>query len=68
MTTYYTTAVDEVPEFYEPINEPFVHAGDAEFQDAPSSDAMRLKMAQLYPAIGEAIDQTPALANIKVVG
>ncbi len=68
VTTYYTTIVDEVPEFYEPINEPFVHAGDAEFQDAPSSDAMRLKMAQLYAAIGEAIDQTPALANINVVG
>jgi len=68
VTTYYTTVVNEVPQFYEPINEPFVHAGDAEFSDAPSTDAMRLKMAQLYAAIGEAVDQTPALANMNVVG
>ena len=67
-TTYYTTVVSEVPEFYEPMNEPFVHAGDTEFQDAPSTEAMRMKMAELYAAIGEAVDQTPALANMNVVG
>ena len=68
VTTYYTTVVDEVPAFYEPINEPFVHAGDSEFSDAPDAAAMRLKMAQLFAAIGEAVDQTPALANMNVVG
>jgi hypothetical protein len=68
VTTYYTTVVDTVPEFYEPINEPFVHAGDFEFSDAPSTEAMRLKMAQLYAAIGEAVDQTPALADMNVIG
>lgn len=68
VTTYYTTVVDEVPQFYEPMNEPFVHAGDSEFQDAPSQEAMRLKMAELYAAIGAAVDQTPALANMNVVG
>ncbi len=67
-TTYYTTVVNEVPEFYEPINEPFVHAGDSEFADAPSTEAMRLKMAELYAAIGQAVDETPALANMNVVG
>ena len=68
VTTYYTTIVSEVPEFYEPMNEPFVHAGDPEFADAPSAEAMRMKMAELYAAIGEAVDQTPALANMNVVG
>lgn len=68
VTTYYTTVVDTVPKFFEPMNEPFVHAGDAEFADAPSADAMRLKMAELYAAIGEAVDLTPALADMNVVG
>ncbi|QDT70821.1 Beta-porphyranase A precursor [Planctomycetes bacterium MalM25] len=68
VTTYYTTVVNDVPEFYEPMNEPFVHAGDSEFSDAPSTEAMRLKMAELYAAIGEAVDDTPALANMNVVG
>ena len=68
VTTYYTTVVNDVPEFYEPMNEPFVHAGDSEFASAPSAEAMRLKMAQLYAAIGEAVDETPALANMNVVG
>lgn len=68
VTTYYTTVVDTVPEFFEPINEPFVHAGDSEFSDAPSTDAMRLRMAEFYAAIGEAIHATPALADINVVG
>ncbi|MEM8947043.1 MAG: hypothetical protein AAGD11_17845 [Planctomycetota bacterium] len=68
VTTYYTTVVSEVPAFYEPMNEPFVHAGDAEFSDAPSTEAMRMKMAELYAAIGEAVDATPALANMNVVG
>lgn len=67
-TNYYTTVVNEVPEFYEPMNEPFVHAGDSEFSDAPSPEAMRMKMAELYAAIGEAVDNTPALANMNVVG
>ena len=68
VTTYYTTVVDSVPEFFEPMNEPFVHAGDSQFSDAPSTDAMRQKMAELYAAIGEAVDNTPALADLKVVG
>jgi hypothetical protein len=68
VTTYYTTVVDEVPEFFEPMNEPFVHAGDPEFSDAPDTDAMRLQMAQLFGAIGEAVNDTPALVNMNVVG
>lgn len=68
VTTYYTTVVDTVPEFFEPMNEPFVHAGDSEFSDAPSDQAMREKMAELYAAIGEAVDNTPALADLNVVG
>lgn len=68
VTTYYTTVVNDVPEFFEPMNEPFVHAGDSEFASAPSTAAMRLKMAELYAAIGQAVDETPALANMNVVG
>jgi len=57
------------PEFFEPMNEPFVHADDSVLAPGrPSSDAMLLKMADWFGAIGKEFDNTPELANIKVIG
>ncbi|MEO0795270.1 MAG: carbohydrate-binding protein [Verrucomicrobiota bacterium] len=58
-----------IPEFYEVMNEPFVHAGDAEFSaQQPDAQLMRVRMAEWFGAIGEKVDQTPELANLKIIG
>ncbi len=59
-----------VPEFYEPMNEPFVHAGDyySGGWDPVQEASMRLQMSQLYNAIGAKIKATPSLANMKIIG
>ena len=64
----YYASQDAVPEFFEPMNEPFVHAGDDCFGDAPSMEAMIGKMIDYYAACGKYIRQEPKLANMKVIG
>ena len=59
------------PEFYEPMNEPFVHARD--YYDEPDWDPVaearvKLEMAQVYNEIGSKIHAAPELANMKVIG
>jgi len=59
------------PRFYEPMNEPFVHARD--FYDEPdwtpsAEERVRGEMAELYSAIGAKIHDTPELANMLVIG
>ena len=59
------------PEFYEPMNEPFVHARD--YYDEPDWDPVaearvKLEMAQVFSEIGSKIHATPELANMKVIG
>ncbi|UXP31993.1 Ig-like domain-containing protein [Reichenbachiella agarivorans] len=61
---------DERPMYFEPMNEPFVHA--SEFYDGGWNIAenIRIKkqMSQLYGQIGKAIHATPELVNMKVIG
>jgi hypothetical protein len=59
------------PEFYEPMNEPFVHARD--FYNEPDWDPVaearvKLEMAQVFSEIGSKIHAAPELANMKVIG
>jgi len=61
----------QLPSWYEPMNEPFVHAPD--FYDEPGWDpvaALRVKseMCELYRALGEKIRAEPALSRMKVIG
>ena len=67
---YYTHHVNERPAFFEPMNEPFVHAKD--FHDGgwdPVKQAKTKKqMAELFAECGKAFHKAPALANMKVVG
>jgi len=57
------------PEFYEPMNEPFVHAGDAIYAaQQPDAALMRQKMAEWYAEIGKKIHQAPELDNMKIIG
>lgn len=58
------------PMYFEPMNEPFVHA--SEFYDGGWNIAenVRIKkgMSQMYGEIGKSIHETPELANMKVIG
>ena len=59
------------PRFYEPMNEPFVHARD--FYDEPdwtpsAEERVRGEMAELFSAIGAKIHDAPELANMIVIG
>ncbi|MDN5217315.1 DUF5010 C-terminal domain-containing protein [Fulvivirgaceae bacterium BMA12] len=69
---YYMNRVDNNsrPEFFEPMNEPFVHAKD--FYSGgwdPSEQArIKLQMAEFFNEIGKKIHATPELANMKVIG
>lgn len=59
------------PEFYEPMNEPFVHARD--FYNEPDWDPVaearvKLEMTEVYNQIGIKIHAAPELANMKVIG
>ena len=59
------------PEYYEPMNEPFVHARN--FYSEPDWDAVaearvKLEMTQVFKHIGQKIHEAPELANIKVIG
>nr|ART27996.1 agarase GM001950 [Flammeovirga pacifica] len=61
---------DDRPEFYEPMNEPFVHAHDFYEGKWITEDEIRVKrrMAELFGAIGKKIHDTPSLGKMKVVG
>lgn len=63
---YYKNYVSDgdLPEFFEPMNEPFVHAG--EFGSDKTS--IIRQMSELFGAVGEAIHNAPELANMKVIG
>lgn len=59
------------PRFYEPMNEPFVHARD--FYDEPdwtpsAEERVRGEMAELFSVIGAKIHDAPELANMMVIG
>lgn len=56
-----------IPEFFEPMNEPFVHAGDECFRPA-SSEQMKNLIISYYAQIGKHIHQSPRLQKMKVVG
>lgn len=60
----------ESQEFVEVMNEPFVHAKDF-YEGAWSgseNDRIKLQMSKLYNEVGKRIHNTPALANVKVIG
>lgn len=68
---YYKNFVDVNgrPEFYEPMNEPFVHAGDEVFaEQQPDDNLMRFRMAQWFATIGRKVHEAPELDNMKVIG
>ena len=59
------------PEFYEPMNEPFVHARD--FYNEPDWDPVaearvKLEMTQVFRTIAQKIHDAPELNNMKVIG
>lgn len=76
----YTTSVDAVaagkwaadhyrnhanpPGYFEPMNEPFVHAKDF----GTDHDNIRIHMAQIINEVGKSIHAAPELANMKVIG
>lgn len=59
-----------VPTFYEPFNEPMVHASD--FYPAPSSgaknDIIITKICEFYRDMGQAMHALPELQNMKIIG
>jgi len=59
------------PRWYEPMNEPFVHARD--FYDEPDWDSVaeirvKTEMSQLYRAAGKYIRAEPDLKDLRVLG
>ncbi|MBD0403752.1 carbohydrate-binding protein [Flammeovirga sp. EKP202] len=60
----------ERPEYFEPMNEPFVHASD--YYSGPwniaEENRIKLQMAEVFAAIGKKIHDTPALDNMKIIG
>ena len=73
---YMDEVTGERPKFFEPINEPFVHASDDVFkldgegQTIPgfSDEAMRIKMTDFFKEIGKAIHSHPELSDMEVIG
>ncbi|PKQ64242.1 hypothetical protein BZG02_05315 [Labilibaculum filiforme] len=60
---------EDRPLWFEPMNEPFVHAGDADFSaEQPDDQKMRERMAEWFGAIGKKFDETPELENVNVIG
>ena len=61
----------ELPRWYEPMNEPFVHAKD--FYDEKDWDPVaelrvKTEMCKLYKVVGDKIHAEPSLKNMKVLG
>lgn len=64
---YYSKHVKgAVPEFFEPINEPFVHARDKCFN--MHGQEMRMLMADFYAQTGKHIHAEPSLKKMKIIG
>ena len=70
---YFKNYVDTYlrPEYYEPMNEPFVNARN--FYDEPDWDpvaeaTVKLEMAQFFKQVAQKIHAAPELANMKVIG
>ena len=70
---YFKNYVDTYlrPEYYEPMNEPFVNARN--FYDEPDFDPVaearvKLEMTQFFKHVGQKIHAAPELANMKVIG
>lgn len=61
---YYINRVTTVPEFFEPMNEPFVHAGEY----GSNIPDIKRQMSELFRDIGNKFHNTPELANMKVIG
>ncbi len=64
----YYASQDNVPEFFEPMNEPFVHADDGSFGNITDRQAMIDQIIEYYAACGKYIKQNSDLANMKVIG
>jgi len=57
------------PEFYEPMNEPFIHGGDDVFKEQqPERQLMLERMADWFNAVGQKFNQTPELRDMKIIG
>jgi hypothetical protein len=58
------------PEFFELLNEPFVHAKDFYTGPWSVSEQQRIKtqMSQLYKEVGDQFATTPELAKMKMIG
>ena len=69
---YYSNFVNDEsrPEFFEPMNEPFVHAHDFYEGNWDNSEEDRIKrqMSEVFSAVGQKIHETPALNKMKVIG
>ena len=70
---YYKNYVDVYlrPEYYEPMNEPFIKARD--FYDEPDWDpvaetTVKLEMTNIFKNIAQKIHSAPELASMKVIG
>jgi len=70
---YFKNYVDTYlrPEYYEPMNEPFVNARD--FYDEPDFDPVaearvKLEMTQFFKYVAQKIHAAPELDNMKVLG
>jgi len=63
-------AGNTIPEFFEPMNEPFVHAKNFYKGKWNVDEINRIKkqMSEFYAACGKEIHNTPSLANMKVIG
>lgn len=59
----------EATEFIEVMNEPFVHARDFyPGWNISENNRIKAQMAQLYNEVGIKVHESPALANMKVIG
>lgn len=59
----------DAPEYFELMNEPFVHSDD--FYDgwsASENERIVTQMCEFYNEVGKSIHADPALANMKVIG
>jgi len=55
------------PRFYEPMNEPFIHAGDYTSRYG-SQEGVRAAMTEWFRAIGQEFDSRAALSDVNVIG
>ena len=59
------------PEYYEPMNEPFVHARDFYEEldwDSVAEARVKLEMAQFFKHVAQKIHAAPELENMKILG